>query len=309
VSQNKRRVAFARINRRVPTKTTLSLGSFTEETKALLESRETRALIKERTEQREWIAADLELDPSGDFMMGVLGFSHPKRLTDFDEETFSWIKGERRTEHGASERTMVPVAIDLREDHRWVAFATAYRVRPPSFAKGLVVLTRAVTEAGRLPVEWDVDLVTDITDVEEWLAHHPDVYNFERFVRFPNPVRTLDDDREEMQKLAADRNGKCFKRRPEGSSAKGSRLVGPLEGTEPRGPFLDGCAGEGIDAVGHLCVNEALRFHDHLPPRARQGAGNSAGPQIDVIERRSGMGLSTQMTARSACSAINLWRS
>jgi hypothetical protein len=121
-------------------------------------------------------------------MMGVLGFSQPERLTDFDEETFSWIKGERRTEHGASERTMVPFAVDIREEYRWVAFATAYRIRPSGFARGLAsTLTTAVTKAGKIPVEWDVDLVADVTEVEEWLERHPDVFHFERVLRLSQP--------------------------------------------------------------------------------------------------------------------------
>ena len=36
------------------------------------------------------------------------------------------------------------------------------------------------------------DLLTDVTEIEEWLDLHPDVYHFDRTLKFPNPVRTID---------------------------------------------------------------------------------------------------------------------
>lgn len=65
----------------------------------------------------------MTVDPSGDFMTGILGLSEEEELRSFEDEAFSWLKGATRTEEGASERTMVPFAVDLREEERWVGFA------------------------------------------------------------------------------------------------------------------------------------------------------------------------------------------
>ena len=167
---------------------------------ALAESHETHAPIH----GREWIAADMTLDPSGDFMTGVVGFSDEEQLRAFEDEAFSWLKGPIRTEEGASERTMVPFAIDLRENHRWVGFATSTRIRPSGFVVGFAAaLNAAVGRLGLLPSEWEVDLVVGRSRVEEWIELHPDVFKLHRVVRRPNPGRRVDDDLEAMRRLGA----------------------------------------------------------------------------------------------------------
>lgn len=197
----KRRVAFARINRRNPAQVPIQNRSFRDEMTLLAESQETKAVLR----GVEWIASDLKLDPSGDFMTGILGFAEEDVLREFDAEAFSWLKGPMRTEFGASERTMVPFAVDLREDHRWVAFATAHRIRPPGFVNGLkATLNNAVTNIGlRVPLEWDVDLVPDVTTLERWIEEHPDITVFVRDIYLHNPGRDIEDDRKEMRALAA----------------------------------------------------------------------------------------------------------
>lgn len=81
------RVAFGRINRRLPeSHQTLEMRPFKEDMLALAESRETRAVVRDR----EWIAADMSLDASGTFMTGVLGFAEEEVLRDFEPEAFSW---------------------------------------------------------------------------------------------------------------------------------------------------------------------------------------------------------------------------
>ena len=68
--------------------------------------------------------------------MGILGFAAVETFRDLDPTTFSWLKGPITQIVGASERTMVPFAVDLREHERWVAFGTSLRIQPQGFASG-----------------------------------------------------------------------------------------------------------------------------------------------------------------------------
>lgn len=203
----RKRVAYARINRRSETTEAFQVRPFSEDMEALAESRETRAEFRGAT----WIAADLSLDASGDFMSGVLGFSDVNVLVDFEDAAFSWLKGATHEHEGASERTMVPFAVDLREHERWVAFGTSPRIQPQGFAAGFeATLNGALDRLGLTPSEWEVDLVLGKARVEEWLIEHPNVVKFTRIVRFQNPGRSLDDDRAEMRALAARTKSETF---------------------------------------------------------------------------------------------------
>jgi hypothetical protein len=62
-------------------------------------------------------------------MTGVLGFAVVDQIRSFDEETWSWTKGETVALRGAPSATTVPFAVDLRADRRWVAFATSNNIR------------------------------------------------------------------------------------------------------------------------------------------------------------------------------------
>lgn len=195
------RVEFGRINRRLPEEQgTLDMRPFREDMLALAASRETYAEVAGRT----WIAADMTLDPSETFLTGILGFSDEEELTDFEQHAFSWLKGPTKTVAGASRRTMVPFAIDLRDKNRWVAFAVSQRIRAAAFGKGFqIVLNRAVAALKLLPAEWDVNIVSSPSHIEDWLEEHPEVVRFVRIVRIPNPRRIVDEDREKMQALDA----------------------------------------------------------------------------------------------------------
>jgi hypothetical protein len=202
----KKRVAFARINRRGKTEA-FQVRPFREEMAHLAESHETRAEFR----GNEWVAADLKLDSSGDFMVGVLGFSAVETFRDLDPATFSWLKGPTHMVEGASERTMVPFAIDLREHERWIAFGTSLRIQPQGFASGFeATLNAALDKLGLMPTEWEVDLVLGKARVEEWLLEHPAVISFTRIIRFPNPDRLIDQDRADMQALAARTKSETF---------------------------------------------------------------------------------------------------
>jgi len=126
--QGRKRVAFARINRRAEATEGFGARPFRDDMRALAESHQTRAQFR----GREWIAADLKILPTEDHMTGVLGFTDEETLRDFDPAAFSWVKGPIHIQEGASERTMVPFAIDLRDDKRWVAFGTSTRIQPPA---------------------------------------------------------------------------------------------------------------------------------------------------------------------------------
>jgi len=139
-------------------------------------------------------------------MSGVLGFSDEETFRNLDPASFSWIKGQTKTIEGASERTMVPFAIDLRDDARWVAFGTSLRIQPSTFAVVFEAVLNAAVESvgeGLMPTDWEVDLVLGKQRVEEWILEHPNVVKFTRTVRLHNPREKLDADRAEMQALAA----------------------------------------------------------------------------------------------------------
>jgi hypothetical protein len=199
----RKRVAFARINRRSEDDSLFEARPFQEDMRALAESRETRAHFR----GNEWIAADLEILPNEDYMIGILGFSDEETFRDLDPAAFSWLKGPTTIIAGASaERTMVPFAVDLHENGRWVAFGTSLRIQPAGFAAGFrACLNAAVGSLGLTPSEWDVDLVLGKARVEEWLEAHPNVTKFTRVIRLHNPSVRLDQDRERMRALAARR--------------------------------------------------------------------------------------------------------
>jgi hypothetical protein len=77
-------------------------------------------------------------------------------------------------------------------------------------------------------------------------------------------------------------------RRPSGASRLrlgGGGLAGPdwvALGAVLVGAGLAAGAGEGVDRWAVLHLDQANAFDDRLPSCARQGTGNSPGPQIDV---------------------------
>lgn len=193
------KVAFARVNRRADEHLG-ALQPFKEDMEALALSRQTRSL--ERV--REWIAADMKLDPSGDWLTGLIGFREPEARRQFEEDAYSWLKAPVTVAEDASQRNIVPFAIDLREDRRWVGHAVSGKVTASTFAGGLErALNAAIAATGLMPAEWNVDPITSRTTVEEWVREHPDIRVFTRSVKIPNPVDDLSDEIEEMRQLAA----------------------------------------------------------------------------------------------------------
>ncbi|MBO4239014.1 hypothetical protein [Pseudonocardia alni] len=202
---------FARINRRSPDQGTLSDLSFSQEIRILAESHRTEYFDQGSRDQKHWIAADLTLDPSEQYMTGTLGYSEQIAYQTFDQDSWSWVKAESEAARGARENTVVPFAIDIRDNQRWVSFIPRQGLRRAEFIVGLGrVLTTAVADLGLFPQEWDVDLVTSRGQISDWLRANPLVFNLRRTVKFSNPGRDLDSDRQEMRELAANRKTEEF---------------------------------------------------------------------------------------------------
>jgi hypothetical protein len=183
---------------------------------------------------RRWVAADMTVTPDGDFMTGVLGFSEQQQQVTFDEESFSWMKGEVADNDSANEQTIVPFAVDLRPGQRWLAFATTQRLQPQSFRTGLeMVLNEAVAAMRLIPVDWEVDLVTSTSLIYDWLRENPRVHKLVRTLKFTNPGKDIDDDRQQMHALAANRKTEEFKAaRGQALNINSPEFHDKLEGTE-----------------------------------------------------------------------------
>lgn len=198
-----KKITFSRINR--PPQEGFLGRPFSEDMQILADARETRSIINDR----EWIAADLTVQ--GDFLTGLLGYSEEDHFRRFEPDTWSWLKAERLSAEGASESAIVPFAVDLRSDRRWVANANSQRIQAATFAKGFSIALNAAVRALNLwPSDWDVDLITSAVTVEEWVRKHPDVRSFRRVVKHPNPGRKLSNDLKEMRELAARRKTEQF---------------------------------------------------------------------------------------------------
>lgn len=202
-----RRVAFARINVRTP-ETSFGDRPFRSDMRMLAGMGELRVTMgsvgSQVTPSIEWVARDLAVTDDDTILSGLIGFAQARRIYIPDDDAQSWLKGEQQTPEAGADDTLVPFAVDIRGDRRWVAFATAQRIRPATFAKAFqAALQQAMADLVEFPSRWEVDLITDKTTIHEWLQEHPAVVVFRRTVRFPNPVRDLSALHREMQDLHA----------------------------------------------------------------------------------------------------------
>jgi hypothetical protein len=160
---------------------------------------------------RTWHAADMQVVANGTVALGVLGFEVSEEKRHFDKEAFSWVKGQTEFSDAASEDTVVPFAIDLREHSRYVAVATSGRVKAYSAMVNLgKVLNRAAHDIGLLPADWECDLVVSQASIHKWLEKYPKVRLMRRTIKFTNPGRDLDEDRAQMTALRASRKKEEF---------------------------------------------------------------------------------------------------
>jgi hypothetical protein len=205
-----RRVVFGRVNRR---NQTVQMRPFPEDMLDLANSKKTSVTFKAQPGRpaRTWHAADIQIVANGRFAIGVLGFAVSEEKRRFDEDGFSWIKGETEFSDAASEDTVVPFAIDMNEDSRYVALATSGRVKAYSAMVNLgKVLNKAAHDLGLVPAHWECDLVVSQSSIHTWLEQHPKVRQMRRTIKFTNPGRDLDDDRAEMTALHANRKTEEF---------------------------------------------------------------------------------------------------
>ncbi|MFD4932364.1 hypothetical protein ACFWMS_26440 [Peribacillus butanolivorans] len=216
-----RTVLFGRINRRqMSGQAALGERTFADDMGALAESCLTRAVTNDRKYgSREWIAADLSVDPHGTFLTGILGYTVRDQFRSFDEGAWSWVKGETLNATGATAVTVVPFAVDLSEHGRWVGFATSQSIRQQAFSDGFsAVLNEAVKRLDLWPTDWEFDLVVSRTKVRSWIADNPNVVRMVRRLQHSNPGRDLDSDRRYMRSLGATSMEETYK------AAKNERL-------------------------------------------------------------------------------------
>ena len=237
------RVAFGRINRRTPDQGELTDRTFVEDLLSLANSHLTEVVEPATllTARRHWIAADMTLTPDGNFLTGTLGYSESLTHIDFNRESWSWQKGEQREADSGSEDTVVPFAIDTRENNRWVAFAVARRMQASQFRRGLqLVLQAAVAEHRTIAAEWEVDLITSRAEIYAWLAENPRVHLMKRTVKFTNPGRDLDEDRRAMRELGARRMTEEYAAHPNRTLNTGSaEFAEKLDGVETGNVEID----------------------------------------------------------------------
>lgn len=231
-----RTVGFARINRRRRDQVTLDFAEFSVDIQQLANSHMTEARDDAggAAAVRTWFAADMRIEASGDHLVGTLGFSEPQRQVEFDPEAWSWVKGATWQTDVGSEHTVVPFAVDVRDEQRWVAFGTSPRLQPAGSARGLsMVLNAAIDRLNLLSGVWDVDVVTSRASIEQWVQDHPEVFHMTRTVKLSNPGRDLSDDRREMQALGARRKTEEFAAYPGRTlTTEGDAFAALLDGTE-----------------------------------------------------------------------------
>lgn len=201
-----KKLYYARINRRLRRGATDSLAqsTFRDELTALVNSHD--MVWHDSKNKRTWIAADLQWTPDQRFVTGILGYKEERVDVDFDEESWSWTKGAEESRDTASDRSLVPFAIDAEDDARFVAFIPTSGLRRGGFRRGLQkVLQAAVATQGILGHDWEVDLIVEEQILRAWIADHPDVFRLNRTVKFTNPGAVLDEDRRRMDELQAER--------------------------------------------------------------------------------------------------------
>lgn len=194
----RQRVLFARVNRRA--EPSLVQRDFREVMLSLTAARNLRCTYG----GHEWIAGDLEVTPD-DLLVGVLGYSTVETAYNFDEDSWSWLKGTQTTVEGGGKHTLAPFAIDLNRSRRWIAFAPTGYINDRSFDHGLqAVLQEALRRQEEVFSDWEVNMYASSEKLRDFLlANGTDIESLTLILRMPNPGRYLDDDRAAMERLKA----------------------------------------------------------------------------------------------------------
>jgi hypothetical protein len=282
----RRKVVFARINRRRPNQETIEMRSFADDMTYFAGSRGIQIVDSAGTlsPERTWSAGDMTIiPPQNYFMTGTFGFTEQAEHRAFNAEQWSFVSGDTEISNVASEETVVPFAVDLREHNRWVAFSPAPRLQPAGFTKHFEeIITEALSAGSRLATEWEVDLITSRASVEAWLADHPLVHKMRRTVKFSNPGRDIDTDRQEMRALAARRKTEEFAAPRNGVlNTNSEEFLSKLNGTETGDLDLE------LTARGDQGVSE-VQF------KSKESADSS---QVDDFGRDLMLGMTTVLNA------------
>jgi hypothetical protein len=72
-------------------------------------------------------------------------------------------------------------------------------------------LNEAVAVLGLLPSEWEVDPVSSVDTVYEWMQTHEEIMKFTRHVRLTNALVDVDEDRRLMRELGAREDTQTYK--------------------------------------------------------------------------------------------------
>ena len=197
---------MARINRRDEDLSLSDHSDFKADLLAIVRAQELRTEqpVPGRAEPYRWVAKDLTVDATETFLSGTIGFTTTERI--YDDEPESWAKAGRELPDAGSDRSIVPFAVDLRDDRRWIGFGTSQKIRQATFCTHFEdALNRAVDTLDLLALRWEVDLVSSMEDLDEWLREHPLIKKVTRILKMPNPQRDLSEERAAMRALRATR--------------------------------------------------------------------------------------------------------
>ena len=208
-----RRVVFGRINRRY--QDSFDESSFRNEMQMLAELGRFEAA---QSNSKRWIVGNIELHRKATFLTGIIGFADPEIRLHFNETSDSWTKGISELVAGASSQAVVPFAVDLRPDRRWTASVTSSRIRAETFCRGIERAINVARSQLGLNPDWEVDVVTSRTAVNDWIELHPEIRRIKRIIKLPNPRRDISKDIADMQDLAAQRKEEQY------TAGRGQRL-------------------------------------------------------------------------------------
>ena len=277
----RQQVLFARINRRP--QQPLELRPFKEVILSLVENRNTKAEHSGKT----WIAGDLEVRE--DVLVGVIGFVVDEMITQFDLTEWSWLKGTRRIETGATTSTLAPFAIDLRAKGRWVAFSPKGHLNAKTFPGGFhAVLSEALKNQNELFFDWDIDMVSSSQALREWVSQHPRITKMSLNFRFDNPGRDLSSDREQMRALGSRKMEKIFHPAPRSTLHVDAELDELSEELDRTDLDIELTAKEGNGEVKfNTKSSREVRFVDDFSDDLSLGMDHMQEQLLDFIDGRA----------------------
>ncbi|MDX3118581.1 hypothetical protein [Streptomyces scabiei] len=94
---------------------------------------------------------------------------------------------------------------------QWVAMAPRDPVSPQTLGRGFgIILTCAANRKDISQYSWEVNAVCTKLDLASWIDAHPHVSSVEFTLRYPNPMRDVENVLKEMQELGAQESRRVF---------------------------------------------------------------------------------------------------